>query len=179
MKQVLVISTGMRTDHNSDHLARVFADGARAAGHSVEYIHLKGKTIGPCIGCSACHATHKCVLKDDAAEIVGKMKAADVLVFATPIYFFEMCGQMKTLLDRTNPLFMWEYHFRDVYLITAAHDDRPAAIDRCISGLEGWLECFDSARLAGVIRGNGLSEYGDAQKAEDLLRQVYDMGSNV
>lgn len=179
MKRVLVISASLRAAHNSDHLAKVFCDGAAAAGHSVEYISLKGKKLGFCLGCSACHATRRCVLQDDASEIIAKMKEADVVVFATPIYFFEMCGQMKTLLDRTNPMFMSEYNFRDVYLLAAAHDDRPAAIDRCISGVEGWLECFDRARLAGVVRGNGLSEYGDAQKAEELLRQIYEMANHI
>lgn len=179
MKRVLVISTSLRAGHNSDHLAKVFCEGAAAAGHAVEYISLKGKKLGFCLGCSACHATHRCVLQDDAGEIIAKMKEADVVAFATPIYFFEMCGQLKTLLDRTNPMFMSEYNFRDVYLLTAAHDDRPAAIDRCISGVEGWLACFDRARLAGVIRGNGLSEHCDAQKAEELLRQVHEMALHI
>ena len=179
MKKVLVISTSMRVGHNSDHFAQVFCDGAISAGHEVEYISLKGRKISFCIGCSACHTSRRCVLQDDAAEIIEKMKQADVLVFATPIYFFEMSGQMKTLLDRTNPLFMEEYAFRDVYLLTAAHDGRAAAVDRCIAGLEGWLECFERAKLAGVVRGNGLSERGDAQSAPELLAQVYRMAANI
>ncbi len=179
MKKVLVISTSMRVGHNSDHLAQVFCDGAASAGHEVEYISLKGRNISFCIGCSACHTGRRCVLQDDAAEIIEKMKQADVLVFSTPIYFFEMSGQMKTLLDRTNPLFMGEYAFREVYLLMSAHDGREEAMDRCIAGLEGWLECFDRARLSGVIRGNGLSERGDAQKAQELAAQVYRMAANI
>ena len=179
MKNVLVISTSMRANHNSDYLAQVFCEGAKAAGHNVEYVSLKGKKIGFCIGCSACHATKQCVLNDDAAQIIEKMKRADILVFATPLYFFEMSGQMKTLLDRTNPMFMGDYAFRDVYLLMSAHDSRETAIERCVAGLGGWIECFDKTRLAGVFCGHGFSEYGDAQKSDAAKQQVYEMGSRV
>lgn len=75
-------------------------DGARRAGHEVEKVSLKDKTIGFCKGCLACQKTGSCVIRDDAGAIVEKMLHADVLVFATPIYYYEMSGQMKTMLDR-------------------------------------------------------------------------------
>ena len=64
---------------------------------------------------------------NDMPAIVQQMKQADILVFATPIYYYEMCGQMKTLLDRANPLYTDDYAFRDVYLLSAAADDAPDA----------------------------------------------------
>ena len=65
-----------------------------------------------------------CVLKDDVADIMAKVKDAEVIVYATPIYYYEMCGQMKTLLDRLNPLYSADYLFRDIYMIaTAAEND--------------------------------------------------------
>ena len=80
-------------------------NGARETGHKVEKVSLKDKTIGFCKGCLACQKTGNCVIQDDAGEIVEKMLHADVLVFATPVYYYEMSGQMKTLLDRANPLY--------------------------------------------------------------------------
>ncbi len=62
----------------------------------------------------------KCVQKDDAPEIMEKLRRADVLIFATPIYYYEMCGQMKALLDRMNPLYSSDYAFREVYMIATA-----------------------------------------------------------
>ena len=104
-KRVLVISTSLRGDSNSDLLAQQFAQGARQAGHEVEVISLAGKDIRFCKGCLACQTTGRCVIHDGADAIVQeKMLHADVLAFATPIYYYEMSGQMKTLLDRANPL---------------------------------------------------------------------------
>ena len=104
-KNILILSTSPRKNGNSEMLAREFARGAEEAGHNVELLSLHDKTIGFCKGCLACQKTQQCVIHDDADAIVRKMKDAEVIAFATPIYFYEMCGQMKTLLDRSNPLF--------------------------------------------------------------------------
>lgn len=119
-KNILILSTSPRKGGNSDTLADAFTRGARDAGHDAEKISLAGKSIGFCRGCLACQKTKRCVLQDDANAIVDKMLRADVLVFATPIYFYEMSGQMKTLLDRSNPLFPADYAFRDIYLLATA-----------------------------------------------------------
>ena len=108
-KKVLVLSTSPRAGGNSETLADEFMRGAAEAGHDVKKICLYDKKINFCKGCLACQATQKCVIHDDAETIVAQMKQADVLVFAAPIYFYEMSGQMKTLLDRTNPLFPAKY----------------------------------------------------------------------
>lgn len=114
MSKVLVISTSLRAGSNSDILAERVAEGAKDAGHDVERISLKGKELKFCIGCLACQSTQRCVLNDDAVMIAEKVKNTDTLVFATPIYYYEMCGQMKTLLDRLNPLYPSDYRFRKV-----------------------------------------------------------------
>ena len=105
MSNILVISTSLRPRSNSDILTERLVAGARDAGHQVEEISLKGKELKYCIGCLACQKTQRCVQKDDALWIADKMKDADTLVFSTPIYYYEMSGQMKTLLDRMNPLY--------------------------------------------------------------------------
>ena len=99
-KNVLVISTSPRRNGNSKLLADAFANGARQAGNSVENISLHDKTICFCKGCLSCQKSQRCVIHDDADTIAQKMRAADVLVFATPIYYYGMSGQMKTMLDR-------------------------------------------------------------------------------
>ena len=118
-KKVLVISTSIRSNSNSEKLAEAFADGAKAAGNEVELISLKNKTIAFCKGCLACQQTGHCVIKDDANAIADKMLEADVIAWATPIYYYEMSGQMKTMIDRANSLFPKDYKFQDVYLLTA------------------------------------------------------------
>lgn len=115
-KKVLVISTSPRKGGNSDTLADAFVQGAQEAGNDVEKVTLCGKTIGFCRGCLTCQSTQRCVIRDDADTITQQMLTADVIAFATPIYYYGMCGQMKTMLDRANPLFPADYQFRDIYL---------------------------------------------------------------
>lgn len=110
-KNILVISTSPRKGGNSETLADAFIHGANESGHSTEKICLYDKTISFCKGCLACLKSHRCVIHDDADDIAQKMSKADVLVFATPIYYYEMCGQMKTMLDRANPLYDADYQF--------------------------------------------------------------------
>lgn len=178
-KTVLVISTSLRADSNSEQLAERFAQGARDAGHSVEVISLRGKQLQFCNGCMACLHAPQCVIQDDASRIVEKMGAAQVLCFATPIYYYEMSGQMKTLLDRANPLYSADYAFRDVYLLTAAAEPEDSASDGAVQGLSGWIACFERAKLSGVVRGGGAEQPGDMAHLTGKLMEAYEMGSQV
>ena len=88
MKNVLIISASPRKGGNSDTLCDRFAQGAKESGNNVEKIFIAAKNIGYCSGCGVCNSTHKCVQKDDMAEILDKMVSADVIVLATPVYFY-------------------------------------------------------------------------------------------
>ncbi|WP_432404172.1 flavodoxin family protein [Wukongibacter sp. M2B1] len=178
-KKIIVISTSFRKCSNSDTLADEFIRGAKESGNNVEKIYLEGKTIGFCRGCLVCQKTQECVIKDDAVNIAEKVKKADAIVFATPIYYYEMSGQMKTLLDRLNPLFPSDYTFREVYMIATAADNNSKAMNVAVKGLQGWIACFDKAKLSGVIRGVGVTDIGDIQHNEKLLREVYRMGKAI
>lgn len=177
-KKVLIISTSPRKGGNSDTLAEEFARGALEAGNEVEKIALWDKTIGFCRGCLACQKTGRCVIHDDADIIARKMLTADVIVFATPIYYYEMCGQMKTMLDRANPLFSADYAFRDIYLLATAADKDENAMNGAITGLKGWIACFEKARLAGTVFGGGADAIGTIQ-GNPALKDSYEMGRRV
>ena len=179
MSNVLVISTSLRARSNSDVLTERLIAGAQDAGHAVEHISLKGKEIKYCIGCLSCMKTQRCVQKDDAAGIAEKVKQADVLVFATPIYYYEMSGQMKTLLDRMNPLYGTDYRFRRVYLLSTAADSAPGTDERAVSGLQGWIECFEKAEFGGALFCGGLNAPGEAAGSNDALERAYACGKNL
>ena len=89
------------------------------------------------------------------------MHDADAIAFATPIYYYEMSGQLKTLLDRANPLYGSDYRFRDIYMLTAAAEDEPETPVRAVAGLTGWIDCFARARLAGTIFAGGVEAPGE------------------
>lgn len=103
----------------------------------------------------------------------------DVLAFATPIYNYEMSGQLKTLLDRANPLFPSDYTFRDIYLLGSAAESDDSAFDGAITGLAGWIKCFGKTRLAGVIRGGGVTDPEEIRKKPELIEQAFQMGSQI
>jgi multimeric flavodoxin WrbA len=179
MSNVLVISTSLRARSNSDRLAERLIEGAKDAGHEVEHISLKGKEIRFCIGCLACQETQQCVLKDDAIQIADKVKNADTLVFTTPIYYYEMSGQMKTLLDRLNPLYPSDYRFRKVYMLSVATEDEDYVPEKAISGLQGWVDCFEKAEFAGSLFCGGISGPGEAAGKDVELDEAYQFGKSL
>ena len=178
-KKVLIISTSLRNNANSEILARETERGARDAGHDIEFITLKDKQIAFCRGCMACQKIGKCVIKDDAIWITEKIKNADVIVWATPIYYYEMSGQMKTLIDRANSLFSTNKNFSEVYLITTSADYSESVIQTVINRLNGWIACFKNVTFKGCINGAGLENPGDVNSHKKLLEQAYNMGRNI
>ncbi|MGN1383597.1 MAG: flavodoxin family protein, partial [Eubacterium sp.] len=150
--------------------------GAEEAGHDVEFIPMAGKTIGFCVGCWGCLKNKACVVNhDDAEKVVQKIRTADVVVFATPIYYYEMSGQMKTLLDRTNCLYTADYNFREVYLLTTAEAVSPDTPEHAIGGLQGWLKVFRKAELKGTLFAGGTTGAGTIEGHPEL-EQAREMG---
>ncbi len=175
MKKVIVISTSLRAGSNSDMLADKFMEGALQAGHEVEKISLIGKDIRFCHGCLACQKLGKCVIQDDVDAIMQKVLHADVIVWATPIYYFEMSGQMKVLIDRMNALYTLDYQFRDVYMLTVAAEEEPEVPQRAEAGLTGWIDCFPKSRLAGTLFCGGVAD-PRAISGHSKLNEAYEMG---
>lgn len=177
-KNILVISFSLRKRSNSELLADSLMDGAKAAGHHVEKINIRDKRIGFCRGCLACQHTGRCVIGDDGNDIAGKMLAADVIVFATPIYYYEMSGQMKTMLDRANPLYFADYRFRDIYLLATAADEDGHAIDGALTGVKGWISCFAKAHLSGTVFAGGVDKVGEIEK-HSALEKAFQTGKEI
>ncbi len=179
MSKVLILSTSLRANSNSDILTKQLAAGAEEAGHEVEVVSLKGKKLSFCIGCLTCQKTLKCVLKDDAAEIAEKVKDAETLVFVTPIYYYEMSGQMKTLLDRLNPLYPSDYKFRNVYMMSVAAENEPHVPEKAESGLQGWVDCFEKAEFCGSLFCGGINAPGEASGKDEALENARAFGRGL
>jgi len=174
----LIVTSSLRKNSNSDLLADAFAKGAEEAGNSVETVSLKGKEIRYCIGCLSCQRTGTCVLKDDAVRIAEKAKDADVLAFASPVYYYSISGQLKTLLDRLNPLFPSDYRFRDVYFLSAAYEDGEAVFEGSVTAIRGWVDCFSRARLAGTVFAGGAGAPGEV-RGQEALAKARELGRTI
>ena len=129
-KKVLIVSSSPRKHGNSDLLCDEFARGAKDAGNEVEKVFLADKSINYCRGCGICNSTHKCVQKDDMAELNDKMVKADVIALASPVYFYTVDAQLKAFIDRCVPRYT-EMSDKDFYyILTAADSDKSAFVER-------------------------------------------------
>ena len=178
MKNVVVISSTPRVDGNSEILAKEFARGAKDAGHIVDFVDLKNYNLKYCIGCYACHKTGKCIHNDGMNELGQKLLNADVIAFATPVYFYSMSGQLKVFIDRLVP-----YYTKitaDTYLIASQWDTNKDIMENTFNAIRGCtIECFENCKEKGVLYGAGLDGVGEARNNKEYMSKAYEMGKNV
>ena len=177
-KKVLILSSSPRKGGNSETLAAAFAKGALEVGNQVETVYLREKQYGFCKGCLACQKLGHCVIKDDAVEIAAKMHDADVLVFATPVYYYSVSGQLKTMLDRANPLFGTDYAFTKAYLLATAAEDEPETVAGSEKAVQGWVDCFDRCEMAGTVFAGGVTDVGEIA-GHPALEKAHQMGKKI
>lgn len=173
-KKVLVLSSTPRKGGNSDVLCDKFAQGAKEIGHSVEKINLREQHINYCTGCGACTRGLACPQKDDAAEVIQKMIDADVIAMATPVYFYTICAQMKTLIDRCCARYT-EISNKDFYFFITAADGRQATLERTLEDFRGFTDCLNGANEKGVILGSGVWQIGEIAQTS-FVSDAYEMG---
>ncbi|MGN0819270.1 MAG: flavodoxin family protein [Christensenellaceae bacterium] len=178
MKKIIVVTSSPRKNGNSETLARKFAQGAASCGNDVQLIAIRDLNLQFCTGCMQCKTHDKCVLNDGMNALYQQFENADVIAFATPVYYYAVCGQLKTFLDRLNPLYPRKNKFRDVYLLATAADDVESAMDGAVKDIQGWIDCFENVRLKGVIRAINLEEKG-AVEGTAYIEQAYEMGKNA
>ena len=178
VKKVLIISSSPRKGGNSDTLADEFMKGAKESGNIVEKISLREKKINYCTGCGVCTSGKSCPQKDDVPEILEKMVNADVIVLATPVYFYTMCGQLKTLIDRCCSRYT-EMENKEFYFIVSAADTEKQSMNRIIEELKGFTICLNNAEEKGVIYGLGAWQIGDIKKNSKVMKEAFDMGKSI
>lgn len=176
-KQVLILSGSPRKNGNSDLLCDEFAKGALEAGHSVEKIRVAEKNIGFCRGCYACKNDGVCAIKDDMAEVLRKIIDADVLVLASPVYFYSIDAQLKAVIDRTVARWL-EVHDKEFYYIVTAADEERESGKTTVECFRGYADCVKGAKEMGVIYGMGAYEKGEI-KDTPAMKEAYEMGKRV
>ena len=176
-KRVLILSSSPRKRGNSNALCDRFMEGAVEANHQVEKVVLAEKKINYCTGCYACKKNGRCAQKDDMAPILDSMVAADVIVLATPVYFYSMCAQMKTVIDRTVARYT-QITDKEFYFIATAAVTSKAALERTIEGFRGFTSCLPGAKEKGIVYGTGAWEIDDIL-TRPAMKQAYEMGKTL
>ncbi|MGN0114684.1 MAG: flavodoxin family protein [Acutalibacteraceae bacterium] len=176
-KKVLILSGSPRKSGNSDILCDEFTKGAVESGNEVEKIRVAEKNIAYCRACYACKESGVCAIKDDMAEIMQKMIDADIIVLASPVYFYSIDAQLKTLIDRT--VARWtEVKNKEFYYIITAADSEKESMDTTLACFRGYADCVNGAKEMGVVYGTGVYEKGEVKDAK-AMRAAYEMGLKV
>lgn len=172
--KVLIISSSPRKNGNSQCLCEAFAKGATEAGHHVDLVRLAEKKIGCCLACDACMRNGgTCIQKDDMQQLLALYQEADVLVLATPIYFYGISAQMKTFIDRTYPI--WQnFGKKDVYYIISAGLDQKI-IERSLGDLDGFVAHLDASEIKGRLYATDVMEAG-LVLGKPIMEEAYHMG---
>ena len=177
-KHVLILAGSPRKNGNSAALCHEFARGAQESGHQVETVFLRDKKIGYCLACYHCkNSGGVCAIKDDMAEMLDKMQAADVIVMASPVYFYSIDAQMKALIDRTVAQWLTIRNKTFYYIMTAA-EDSDTVMDCTLECLRGLAKCLEGSVEGGIIYGKGVYEAGEIND-KPAMREAYAMGKEV
>lgn len=176
-KRVLILSSSPRRGGNSDRLCDEFLRGAAEAGHQVEKIFLRDCTIHYCTGCGLCSREGRpCPQQDDAARIIEKMVCADVIVMASPVYFYTMSAQMKTLIDRSCARYT-EISGKEFYLLLTAAEPDPQLMLRTVDTFQGFFDCLEEAHLRRSILCPGVWNVGEIE-GHAALQEACEAGRN-
>jgi multimeric flavodoxin WrbA len=184
--KVLGISTSPRLSSNSDRLLRKALAGAGSTGAEAEYLQLYKFNIKPCTACGACYATGECIIDDDFNVVLSKMKNAQRLIFATPIYFMSVCAQAKILIDRCQCLWAGKYILKKP--VSPAEPNTRFAMAIAVGGTKN-KKMFDSVRLTmkyyfdalntayfANLFVSGVDEAGKIEKNAAALEQAFQLG---
>lgn len=177
-KNVLILSGSPRKGGNSDVLCDEFMRGAKESGNNVEKVFIRDEEISYCNACYYCSKNDgKCAIKDGMNALLEKMLAADVLVMASPVYFYSIDAQLKAVIDRT--VAKWtRFENKEFYYIMTAAEDSDTVMDCTLECFRGFAACTNDPKEMGVIYGKGLYEVGEV-KDSPYMDQAYKMGLKV
>jgi NAD(P)H-dependent FMN reductase len=175
-KNILVLVGSPRHNGNTELLADAFINGAADEGNKVTKYVLQGKNILPCIDCQACFKTGKCILRDDMNEVYELLSSANILVLASPVYFYGVSAQLKALLDRLHNPVRDTFPIKSSVFLSVCADNAEAfipsiAMYKAIGRYLGWED-------KGIVTACNVESKGDiAGRAE--LNLAYELGRQV
>lgn len=191
MKKILVILGGGRANGNTAQLAEAFIKGATKAGHHTELVSLNKITVNGCLGCNACRYGKPCVQKDDFHSLVPKIKEADLIVFASPLYFWTLSSKIKAFIERFYciaekdphpPLGRYEkYPIRDCALLMTSADHFFWTFEQAVSYYHFTLINYIGFHDKGVLLAGGCGDTnGKPQIAKtDHLEKAFAFGLHI
>ena len=191
MKKILVILGGGRPNGNTAQLVREFMKGAADAGHQTELLSLNKIQVNGCTGCNACRYGKPCVQKDDFAAAIPKIKEADLIVFASPLYFWTISSKIKAVIERfyciaekdENPPYgrYEKYPVRDCALLLTAADDFFWTFEQAVSYYNFTMVNYIGFRDKGILLAGGCGDTNGKPQIDKTghLKEAYEFGKRI
>ena len=168
----IAVFNGSPRKENTAALIDAFCEGAKEAGHEVEVYHVGKMKIAGCLGCGYCHTKGEgnCIQKDDLEKIMPAYKEADMIVFASPIYYFTMTAQMEAAIQRVFCIGKPAKAKKAALLLSSGS---PGVYDAAIAQFKGYTG-YTGIEAAGVI-----TAHGEENKSEAKLNEVKEFAKSL
>ena len=174
---ILILSGSPRKGGNTELLAEAFAKGA-SEHHHVEIVSVRDYNVNPCVGCNACFKSNGvCAQKDDMVLIYEKMNQADMLVIASPIYFYGISAQLKAVIDRFHNPIRDSFHIKKMALLLVGAATLPELFDAILTEYNLCLKFFE-IEDAGKVLVRGVKDKGDI-KGTRFIEDSYQLGTSL
>ena len=175
---ILILTGSPRKGSNTDMLANAFADGARLK-HNVEIVSVNDYKINACIGCNSCFTRegNKCFQKDGMEQIYAKMADADMLVIASPVYFYGVSAQLKNIIDRCHTPMRKNFKIKKTALLLVASSSKPCVFDAIVRQYELIVDYFHFEDKGRILVG-GVNDKCSIDGREEL-KQAYSLGESL
>ena len=175
---ILILSGSPRKGGNTDLLVEAFAKGA-SQKHHVEVVSVHDYKVNPCMGCNACfkNEANACVQNDDMSLIYEKMSRADMLVIASPVYFYGLSAQLKAVVDRFHNPIRDTFRLKRMALLLVGAATLPELFDSILAQYRLCLNFFKLEDVGHVLV-RGVKDKGDIRNT-DALQEAFHLGSNV
>ncbi len=178
MSRIVILVGSVRKGGNTDLLARRFADGA-GKNNDVEIISVADVKVNPCRGCNACYSSegNVCIQKDDMSWIYGKLAEADVLVIASPVYFYGISAQLKAVIDRLHAPVRNTFRIRRLGLLLVGAAELPDLFDSIVRQYQLAIRFFKLESI-GTVLVRGVKDVGDIE-GNPALEEAYGLGASL
>lgn len=178
MSKIVVLVGSMRKGGNTDLLAKSFVDGA-SKNNEVEIVSVADYNVKPCIGCNSCFTRedNKCFQNDAMTSIYDKLITTDILVIASPVYFYGISAELKAIIDRLHTPMRNKFHIKKLALLLVGAAELPNLFDAIKLQYQMVIDYFNLEN-AGMILVRGVKEKGDIT-GNIALREAYDLGMSI
>ena len=178
MNNIVILTGSMRKNGNTATMAKSFAEGA-VKNNNVDIISVADYSVKPCIGCNSCFTRedNKCFQNDDMGQIYEKLRNADIVVIASPVYFYGISAQLKAVVDRLHTPMRNTFHIKKLGLLLVGAAELPNLFEPILIQYRMVLDFFKLESIGRVLV-RGVKEIGDIEN-DPALKEAYELGASV